>query len=90
MQVGLNIGYWEPYALTDVTRGTLLYGEHGSADGDSKIPTNRWASAAKKQGDASNGAFYQVHWHKYSAHLLAANIAIGGPAWRQITLMSPI
>ena len=29
MQIGLNIGYWEPDTLVDVTRVPLLHGQHG-------------------------------------------------------------
>ncbi|WP_305840038.1 conjugal transfer pilus assembly protein TraU [Photobacterium leiognathi] len=65
MQVGLNIGYWEPYALTDVTRVPYCMVNMGLQMGTAKSQQIGGQATAKKQGDASNGAFYQVHWYKY-------------------------
>ncbi|MGR5333745.1 TraU family protein, partial [Photobacterium damselae] len=65
MQVGLNIGYWEPYAITDVTRAPYCMVNMGfqmSASDSQKIGGQ---STNNNEGDASNGAFYQVHWYKY-------------------------
>jgi len=61
-RIGLAIGYWEPMAMTDVTRSpgcmvnlggfTINLGKMGMG-------------TAKKDDKQVNGAFYHVHWYKY-------------------------
>lgn len=62
-RVGLAIGYWEPFAITDVTRspyclvnlgGISLPVSYGAVDG-----------ATESKDSGTTGAFYQVHWYKY-------------------------
>lgn len=62
-RVGLAIGYWEPFATTDVTRspyclvnlgGIKLNIAYGAVDG-----------ATEAKGTGARGAFYEVHWYKY-------------------------
>lgn len=62
-RVGLAIGYWEPFAVTDVTRhpyclvnlgGYQLHIQYGHVNGASEAPLS-----------GAQGAFYQVHWYKY-------------------------
>ena len=65
IQVGINIGYWEPYALTDVTRVPYCMVNMGMEMGTAKSQQVGGQSTKKNQGDASDGAFYQVHWYKY-------------------------
>ena len=66
MQIGLNIGYWEPYALTDVTRipGCMVnlgmqldIGEEQQVGGISTFHDKEY----------SDGGFYHAHWYKYPA-----------------------
>lgn len=64
MQIGLNIGYWEPYALTDVTRvpycmvnmGVQLSGGNAQRLG---------GRTTAREHDSADGAFYHAHWYKY-------------------------
>lgn len=61
-RVGLNIGYWEPVALTDITPTpycmvnlggfTLNIGNSGRGGKDQRDP-------------AASGSFYYAHWYKY-------------------------
>ncbi len=64
-RVGLAIGYWEPFAITDVTRtpyclvnlgGIQLNIRYGAVKGAAETPLSN-----------TEGAFYQVHWYKYPA-----------------------
>lgn len=61
-RVGLAIGYWEPMALTDVTRAPYcLVNMGGISLGVGKVGTG---TAGQSDKDAP-GAFYHVHWYKY-------------------------
>lgn len=62
-RVGLAIGYWEPVALTEVTRTPYCLVNLGGEQLDINYGSVRGAS----QSDPSEaeGAFYQVHWYKY-------------------------
>lgn len=62
-RVGLAIGYWEPFATTDVTKspyclvnlgGVKLNIAYGAVDG-----------TTEPKDAGSTGAFYEVHWYKY-------------------------
>ncbi|CAH6816168.1 Protein TraU [Vibrio chagasii] len=64
MQIGLNIGYWEPYSLVDVTRVPYCMVNMGmqlSHDNSQQIGGSQHDSSAKTSGNA----FYHVHWYKY-------------------------
>ncbi|MCD9524169.1 conjugal transfer pilus assembly protein TraU [Photobacterium carnosum] len=65
MQVGLNIGYWEPYAITDVTRVPFCMVNLGFSLGGGMSQQIGGASTHKDKADGSDGAFYQAHWYKY-------------------------
>ncbi|WP_300002361.1 conjugal transfer pilus assembly protein TraU [uncultured Cedecea sp.] len=59
---GLAIGYWEPMAMTDVTRSPGCMVNLGGFNvnlGKTGMGT------AKKDAKDVNGAFYHVHWYKY-------------------------
>lgn len=60
-RIGLQIGYWEPMALVDVTDTPYCFVNLGGA---------RLAKSHKRGGRLQNGmaerqAFYHVHWYKY-------------------------
>lgn len=59
---GLAIGYWEPMALTDVSRspGCLV-----NLGGVSVNLGKTGMGTAKKDDKQVNDAFYHVHWYKY-------------------------
>ncbi|HAS0921899.1 conjugal transfer pilus assembly protein TraU [Enterobacter cloacae] len=61
-RIGLAIGYWEPMALTDVTRSPGCMVNLG---GFSINLGKMGMGTAKKEDKAVNGAFYHVHWYKY-------------------------
>lgn len=64
VRLGLNLGYWEPYALTDVTRspfcmvnlGIRLSGAHAQRIGGRNT---------SRDDDSSDGGFYHAHWYRY-------------------------
>lgn len=61
-RIGLAIGYWEPFALTDVTRIPFCMVNLG---GFSINAGKLGSGGGKRQGSAGTGAFYHVHWYKY-------------------------
>ncbi|EEX34487.1 MULTISPECIES: conjugal transfer pilus assembly protein TraU [Vibrio] len=79
VRLGLNIGYWEPYALTDVTRvpfcmvnlGVRLHGAHAQRIG---------GRSTSREGDSSDGGFYHAHWYRYPLiawlHLLESGLCM--------------
>lgn len=61
-RIGLAIGYWEPTAMTDVTREPGVMVNMGGF----KIDLGRTGTGTAGQSDRPNaGAFYHVHWYKY-------------------------
>ncbi|MDI7344972.1 conjugal transfer pilus assembly protein TraU, partial [Cronobacter sakazakii] len=61
-RVGLAIGYWEPTAMTDVTREPGVMVNMGGF----KINLGRTGTGTAGQSDRpAAGAFYHVHWYKY-------------------------
>lgn len=62
-RVGLAIGYWEPFATTDVTKTPYCLANMGG------IQLN--VSGSNHRGETTNfdtgaeSAFYHVHWYKY-------------------------
>lgn len=61
-RLGLAIGFWEPLALTDVTREPGVMVNMGGF----KIDLGRTGTGTGGQSDKpSPGAFYHVHWYKY-------------------------
>lgn len=61
-RIGLAIGYWEPFALTDVTRAPFCMVNLG---GFSINAGKLGSGGGKRQGSDNTGAFYHVHWYKY-------------------------
>ncbi|ENN7017529.1 conjugal transfer pilus assembly protein TraU [Enterobacter ludwigii] len=61
-RVGLAIGYWEPMALTDVTRSPYCMVNLG---GFNINIGNVGSGTGGQENRASPGAFYHVHWYKY-------------------------
>jgi len=61
-RVGLAIGYWEPMALTDVTRSPYCMVNLGGFN----INVGHVGTGTGGQENRANaGAFYHVHWYKY-------------------------
>lgn len=62
-RVGMAIGFWEPVAMTDVTRSPYCMVNMGGfrLDAGSRIGTG----TAGQSDKPSPGAFYHVHWYKY-------------------------
>ncbi|EAT8443235.1 conjugal transfer protein TraU [Salmonella enterica] len=61
-RVGLAIGYWEPMALTDVTRSPYCMVNLG---GFNINVGNVGTGTGGQENRANPGAFYHVHWYKY-------------------------
>ena len=59
---GLSIGYWEPMAMTDVSRSPGCMVNLG---GFSINLGKAGMGTARKDDKQVNGAFYHVHWYKY-------------------------
>jgi len=64
VQVGLNIGYWEPYSLVDVTRVPYCMVNMGLSLGGSNKP-QIGGRVTSRDNDSSDGGFYHAHWYKY-------------------------
>ena len=62
-RLGMAIGYWEPFAMTDVTRTPYCLVNLGGVDADVGLGGARGATEAQSTG--TTAAFYQVHWYKY-------------------------
>lgn len=63
VQIGLNIGYWEPYALVDVTRVPYCMVSLGM-ELSSDISINMGGKSTSREG-SNDAGFYQAHWYKY-------------------------
>lgn len=60
-RIGMAIGYWEPFALTDVTREPYCMVNLGFS-----MSSGRDGSGGSvRQDGESTTAFYHVHWYKY-------------------------
>lgn len=62
-RIGLAIGYWEPFAITDVTRTPYCLVNLGGIRPKIHYGDIKGATGAPLSG--ARGAFYQVHWYKY-------------------------
>ena len=61
-RIGMAIGYWEPFALTDVTRSPYCMVNLGGFN----IPVGKVGAGNAGQEDRPvAGGFYHVHWYKY-------------------------
>lgn len=61
-RVGLSIGYWEPFALVDVTRKPYCMVNLGGVQLDLG---SKGLGGSQAPTDEGYGAFYYVHWYKY-------------------------
>ena len=64
MQIGLNIGYWEPYALTDVTRVPYCMVNMGIKLGGAN-QQKMGGLVTAIDSDSSNCGSYLAHWYRY-------------------------
>lgn len=62
-RLGLAIGYWEPFAVTDVTKTPYCLVNLGGLHPEIGIGNVRGSTESSASG--AQGAFYQVHWYKY-------------------------
>jgi conjugal transfer pilus assembly protein TraU len=62
-RVGLNIGFWEPVSLVDVTDSPYCLVNLGGI----QLPLGQKSRRGGKQlvGHGQTSAFYHVHWYKY-------------------------
>lgn len=62
-RVGLQIGYWEPFALSDVTDTPFCFVNLGGF----KLPfaNSQMRGGRLQTGTSTKQAFYHVHWYKY-------------------------
>jgi len=60
-RIGLNMGYWEPFAVTDVTPTPYCM---VNMDGISMNMGFELGQGSREM-DEQNGAFYWVHWYNY-------------------------
>lgn len=63
MRIGLNIGYWEPVALAEVTDTPYCLVNLGGHVLNLGSKSARGGSQTRGQGEV--GAFFHVHWYKY-------------------------
>ena len=62
-RIGLNIGFWEPHALVDVTDTPYCLVNLGGHQVNLGLKQSRGGQHHVGQGEV--GAFYHVHWYKY-------------------------
>lgn len=60
-RMGLNIGFWEPFAMADVTPDPYCMVNLGF----SMDMGNAGRGGKQVRDPADSGAFYYVHWYKY-------------------------
>lgn len=61
-RLGIAIGFWEPFAMTDVTRAPGCMVNMGGFT----IPIPKVGTGAgTKTANDNPGTFYHVHWYKY-------------------------
>ncbi len=63
IRVGLNIGYWEPMAMVDVTDSPYCLVNLGGTQLPLGMKTRRGGKQVIQPGESN--AFYHVHWYKY-------------------------
>lgn len=61
-RMGVAVGYWEPFAMTDVTRSPGCMVNMGGFN--INIP-NTGTGTGTKTANEHPGTFYHVHWYKY-------------------------
>lgn len=65
VRVGLTIGYWEPYALVDVTRKPYCMVNMGFEMPLGNMDQSVGGKATSRAGKKNDARFYWVHWYKY-------------------------
>ena len=65
VRVGINFGYWEPFALADVTRSPFCLVNLGGVKLHIKNMGNMIGAKRDISNNADSSAFYWVHWYKY-------------------------
>ncbi|MDF1756926.1 MAG: conjugal transfer pilus assembly protein TraU [Legionellaceae bacterium] len=60
-RIGLNIGYWEPMALVDITDTPYCLVNLGGH----RIPLGSQSRRGGRQVVGASSAFFHVHWYKY-------------------------
>ncbi len=64
-RVGVSFGYWEPFAMTDVTRTPFCMVNMGGVKIDVGNMDQDIGSKTTHNHGVDNGSFYWVHWYKY-------------------------
>jgi len=64
-RVGVSFGYWEPFALTDVTREPFCMVNLGGIKLDVGNLDHDIGAQTENNAGYDNGGFYWVHWYKY-------------------------
>ena len=64
-RIGVSFGYWEPYALTDVTRDPFCMVNLGGIKLDVGNLDQDIGSKTEENYGYYSGSFYWVHWYKY-------------------------
>ena len=59
--VGLQIGYWEPFALADITDTPYCFVNMGGL----KLASSHKRGGRLQTGTSQRQAFYHAHWYKY-------------------------
>lgn len=62
-RIGLAIGYWEPFAMADITRKPYCLVNMGGID--LHIGKGGDLGGEQYHNEEGSGAFYWVHWYKY-------------------------
>lgn len=65
LQVGMNIGYWEPVTLIDVTRTPYCMVNMGMELTGANTQNIGGKTSARTHKQYSDAVFYQAHWYKY-------------------------
>lgn len=64
-RVGINFGYWEPYAMTDVTRQPFCMVNLGGFTLNMGKLQQTVGGNLNTQSSHADSSFYWVHWYKY-------------------------
>lgn len=64
-RIGVSFGYWEPFALSDVTRDPFCMVNLGGIKIDVGNLDHDIGAKTESNAGYYNGSFYWVHWYKY-------------------------
>lgn len=77
-RIGLSFGYWEPYALVDVTRTPFCMVNMGFQMSMGMKEEDIGGRTTNNDQDYPEGNFFHLHWYKYPiAYLLNVITSIG-------------